>query len=416
MINVKNHKIVSKLTGYEKRRLDYKRKKSYQKQERIFKEMVRDECLRKKCLDIGKISSYVTFLENFAKLFPNKVVFENQLKNENKTLEFPKKWKYVMSHCRCIDSRNFIDGIRTPLKKLGLYPQSTQSDRFLYMPDAPQNNYKLKGRKRIKIQEKLPKIKKKGKRTKKKILKKKRVSLIKEEENSSGGGGSSSNSQCDESFDLSTRKEVPMTDPIEILINLHKFKPPSVPSSQKAKKEKRSQTLLIKTEGNKKNFEKSNFNSSLTHYPSQNQNQNQNFNQNKNFDQLKNQLKNQLKIEQNNKRFLNLFNNEPKNIFRRNKNNNTSILSFIKSENRIVNKIKVENENVHLDMDKGMGLGMNININSQHIFKKEKQTNNSVQKTNDLNNQNNSKDGKLFSFVKTVINQNRKEKEKEKII
>ncbi|KAJ3445423.1 hypothetical protein M0812_11297 [Anaeramoeba flamelloides] len=403
MLNIKNNQITSKLTGYEKRRLDYQRKQSYQKQERIFNEMIRDEGLRKKCLDIGKISSYVTFLENFAKLFPNKIIFENRLKNENKTLEFPKKWKYVMSHCRCIDSRNFIDGIRTPLRKLGLYPQNTQSDGFLYMSDAPQSNYKLKGRKRIKIQEKLPKMKKKGKRTKKKILKKKRVAFVKEEENSS-----SSSPQCGESFDLSMRNEIPMTDPIEILINLHKFKPPNISNSQQEIKEKRSHTLLIKTEGNKKNFEKSNFISSLTHCPSQNQNHFQNQNEKQNLNQKKNfnQLKNQLKTEQNNMGFFNLFSNEPKNIFRRNNINNTNILSFIKSENAITNKIRIKNENALMDM----------NLNSRHTFKKEKQTNNNDQKINALQYQKNNKDSKLFSFVKTVINQNRKEKEKEKII
>ncbi|KAJ6244827.1 hypothetical protein M0813_20918 [Anaeramoeba flamelloides] len=119
------------ISGYKKRKNDYKKSKYYTKQEKLFTKMIPDKETQTKCLKIGETSSYLGFLEKFSELFPKVILFKN--KGKNRMLKFPTEWKYALSHCRCISSRNLIDGIRTPLKKIGLYPQKV-TDCYCYLP------------------------------------------------------------------------------------------------------------------------------------------------------------------------------------------------------------------------------------------------------------------------------------------
>ncbi|KAJ3424279.1 hypothetical protein M0812_28997 [Anaeramoeba flamelloides] len=376
MLEAKNNKKRSKFSGYEKRRLDYRRKNSYQKQERIFEELVIDENLRKRCLGFGKISSYVSFLESFAKLFPNKIIFQNTTQTEKKILEFPKKWKYVMSHCRCIDSRNFIDGIRTTLKKLGLYPQGTKSDSFLYLPNLSQKDHKMKGRKRIKIQEKLTAITTGGGlKKKKRIFQKAQPVFLKKENGSSIG--------ISEPLESNRGRGILMIDPIDILINLHKFKPKKDSYCQPIKEVMTNQSPLVKTEEYENNFQEGNFGLSCKNYHSldQSQNQKQNLNLDKNFNQLMVEPKKQIKREKNENCIFSMFSKESKKGDQKEKNNQTNVLTLIKSECRSINRsmsrcfrgntIKIKNENEDNDQYKSLKTNFNLNMNKHVFFQNE---------------------------------------------
>ncbi|KAJ3435175.1 hypothetical protein M0812_02306 [Anaeramoeba flamelloides] len=108
--------------GYEKRKQDYSNKKYFEKQSQVFLELVPLN-IQDQCLNIGATtaSSY-KLLQRFSNLFPTSIQFKYE--NEKvREIKFTRNWKYAISHCRCINSKSFIDNIRRNGKSFNLFPR-----------------------------------------------------------------------------------------------------------------------------------------------------------------------------------------------------------------------------------------------------------------------------------------------------
>ncbi|KAJ3444354.1 hypothetical protein M0813_10729 [Anaeramoeba flamelloides] len=140
-------KMISPLTKKQHKYLD---SKDYGHQKKMFNKYVPDH-LRDSCLYIGEITNYVQFFKIISTLFP--AIKFQILENENSLLEFPKEWSYVLSHCRCIEHRNFLDGVRNSLEKVHMYPNKKKNPKcysYIYLKEKPKAPKKKKVKRRKK--------------------------------------------------------------------------------------------------------------------------------------------------------------------------------------------------------------------------------------------------------------------------
>ncbi|KAJ3444027.1 btb (poz) domain-containing 2a-related [Anaeramoeba flamelloides] len=106
-----------------------KLKQETEKENNIFEEMKIDEITRKKSLKIGETHSYWDFLQRFSELFPNQIIFNNEL--NNKIIQFSKKWVDLFSYCRSQENTVFINNLTTFLERYQFY-QQPDSENYLF--------------------------------------------------------------------------------------------------------------------------------------------------------------------------------------------------------------------------------------------------------------------------------------------
>ncbi|KAJ3445516.1 hypothetical protein M0812_11393 [Anaeramoeba flamelloides] len=154
----------NKLTNYEIRKRKYVTIQEYESQKREFEKQIKSEETRQKCLELGRISSYLKYLEGFSKLFPKKVIID--MTSSSKRIQFDKEFRRVLFHCKCSSSKNFLDTLRNRLKKYKLY---RQEEKYLYNESFKTRLQKKKKKKKKRIRRKKKVTNESSQQSKKKI-------------------------------------------------------------------------------------------------------------------------------------------------------------------------------------------------------------------------------------------------------